>query len=160
MLPVSFLSMLANPSELIRDFVKVCLLAGAPISAAEIRHEVIKAPHSRVALPPNTSAVYVFSLASKPDVVLKVGKAGQKSAARFVSQHYLPASCKSNLAKSICVEQETWALLGIPNIDEDTAGPWLRTNTDRDHFFTLREMAVVNLLESFLQCRLRPLFEG
>jgi len=159
-MPLSASFMLANPVELIRDFTKVCALAGTPLSESEIRHELVKPPHLRVALPANTSAVYVFSFGSKPDIVLKVGKAGQKSAARFVSQHYLPASCKSNLAKSICVEQGTWAILGIPSVDEKTAGQWLRANTDRDHFFIKREMAVVNLLESFLQYRLKPLFEG
>lgn len=70
--------MLANAAELIRDFAKVCALAGMTVSEAEIRHEVIKPPHSRLALPPNVSAVYVFSLASKPEIVLKVGKAGRR----------------------------------------------------------------------------------
>src|SRR5215469_18646148 len=104
--------MLANPTELIRDFVEVSILAGTPMRETQIRHEVITPPHARLVLPPNMSAVYVFSLASKPDLVLKVGKAGPKSAARFVSQHYLPASCKSNLAKSICFEPATWSVLG------------------------------------------------
>lgn len=154
------ISMLANSSELIRDFAEVCALAGVPISEVEIRHEVIKPPHLGLALPSKVSAVYVFSLASKPNVVLKVGKVGTKSSARFVSQHYLPASCNSNLAKSICTGQDAWALLGIPNINDKTVGPWLRENTDRDHFFIEKEISVVSLLESFLQCRLKPLFEG
>lgn len=96
--------MLANAAELIRDFAKVCALAGMTVSEAEIRHEVIKPPHSRLALPPNVSAVYVFSLASKPEIVLKVGKAGPKSAARFVSQHLCSAKtlcCTSNGAQFI-----------------------------------------------------------
>src|SRR5438094_4304118 len=90
-----------NSAQLIADFVAVAALAGHTIRAEDIRHEFVPAPHARPQLPRGTSAVYVFSLASDESVVLKVGKVGPKSAARFGSQHYLPASAKSNLAKSV-----------------------------------------------------------
>lgn len=152
--------MLANPTELIRNFAQVSALAGMPVSETQIRHELIKPPHTPLVLPPNVSAVYVFSLASKSEIVLKVGKAGPKSAARFVSQHYLASSCKSNLAKSICSAQHKWEFLGISNIGPNNVGHWLRSHTDRDHFFIEKAAALVSLLECFLQCRLKPLFEG
>src|SRR5262249_8497011 len=124
------------------------------------RHEVIIPPHRKLALPQNLSAIYVFSLSSKPKIVLKVGKAGPNSVARFVSQHYLPSSCKSNLAKSICANQSTWEILGISSVDHARAGQWLRAYTNRDHFFMENGAAALSLLECFLQCRLKPLFEG
>ncbi len=152
--------MLANPRDLIRDFIQVSMIAGTPISENQIRHEVITPPHNGLTLPSKNSVIYVFSLSSNPALVLKVGKAGPKSGARFVSQHYLPGSCTSNVAKSVCVERHTWELLGISSINEETVGAWLRAYTDRDHFFIEQGSLVLNLLECFLQCRLKPLFEG
>jgi hypothetical protein len=145
--------------ELIDDFVAVAALAGMPISQADIRHESISAPHKSPRFPRGTSAVYVFSLASDKSVVLKVGKVGPKSAARFVSQHYIPKSSKSNLAKSVLTQQSHWQKLGISLVEEDAIGDWLRTNTNRDHFY-LKGSRLTHLLEAFLQCRLNPLFEG
>lgn len=152
--------MLPNPNELIHDFVKVSIIAGTPVREDQIRHEVIRPPHSGLRLPPNVYVVYAFSLSSNPRVVLKVGKAGPKSVARFVSQHYLPRSCKSNVANSLCVETQVWEQLGISGLNEDSAGEWLRAYTDRDHFYMAQGAPLINLLEIFLQCRLRPLFEG
>lgn len=152
--------MLANPSELIRDFTQVSMLAGMPLSEAQIKHEVVIPPHQKLVLPPKMAAVYVFSLSSNPSIVLKVGKAGAKSLARFASQHYLPLSCKSNLAKSISTERDVCRVLGIPDVDQTSAGQWLRTHTDRDHFFIEQNTAALSLFECFLHCRLKPLFEG
>ncbi len=49
-------------------------------------------------------AVYMFKYYDKyekKDVWLKIGKVGEKSNPRFVSQHYNPNSCKSNLARQL-----------------------------------------------------------
>jgi hypothetical protein len=148
-----------NPQQLIADFVAVAALAGMPISAGDIRHESLPAPHKSPQLPRGTCAVYVFSLATDDSVVLKVGKVGPKSGARFGSQHYIAASAKSNLSKSVPAGVAHWQRLGISNADESTVGDWLRTNTNRDHFF-LQGARLTHLLEAFLQCRLNPLFEG
>src|SRR5438132_5823883 len=148
-----------NSAQLIADFVAVAALAGHTIRAEDIRHEFVPAPHARPQLPRGTSAVYVFSLASDESVVLKVGKVGPKSAARFGSQHYLPASAKSNLAKSVLGEKSVWPRLGISEVDETTVGDWLMANTNRDHFF-LSGSQLTHLLEAFLQCRLSPVLEG
>jgi hypothetical protein len=51
--------------------------------------------------------------AAGPNRVLKVEKVGANRAARFCSQHYLPGSAGSNLAKSLLNERVLWAYLGI-----------------------------------------------
>jgi hypothetical protein len=151
--------MLQNPKELITDFTTVAALAGMPIRTEAIQHVSVPAPHKNPQFPRNTSAVYVFSLASDESVVLKVGKVGPKSAARFGSQHYLPLSSGSNLSKSILAGKSHWQQLGIAAVNESTIGDWLRAHTNRDHFF-LSGARLTHLLEAFLQCRLNPVFEG
>jgi hypothetical protein len=145
--------------ELIDDFIAVAALAGMPISTGYIRHESVPAPHKTPKFPKGTSAVYVFSLASDESVVLKVGKVGPKSGPRFVSQHYIPKSSRSNLAKSVLTQQSHWQKLGISIVEEAAIGEWIRANTTRDHFY-LKGSQLTHLLEAFLQCRLNPLFEG
>jgi hypothetical protein len=101
-------------------------------------------------------AVYVFLWR---DECLKVGKAGPRSQARYVSQHYNPASSPSNLARSVL---EHKADLGLSHLDESTVGGWVRANTTRINFLMDRAfgVAALGLLESFLQCRLKPRIEG
>jgi len=153
--------MLADTRQLITDFARVSTLAGVSVNERDIRHESFLAPHQNPKLPRGCYALYVFfSLTTDGSVVLKVGKAGPKSAARFESQHYLPGSCNSNLGKSIVLNKAQWTKLGISGVEETTIGNWLRNNTDRDHFFLSTSPPVINLFEAFLQCRLRPLFEG
>ena len=152
--------MLAHTRQLITDFARVSALAGVPVNEQDIRHESFRAPHQNPKLPRGCYALYIFSLTTDGSVVLKVGKAGPKSAPRFESQHYLPGSCNSNLGKSIVLSKAQWSKLGICGVEEATVGNWLRNNTDRDHFFLSASPFVINLFEAFLQCRLRPLFEG
>ncbi len=49
--------------------------------------------------------------------MVKVGKVGANSSARFCSQHYLPGSSGSNLAKSLLSERVLWPYLGIDSLD-------------------------------------------
>jgi len=154
--------MLADSQALIRDFVQVAGLSGFAIGAEAVTHEVLPAPHEPHTLPKGNQAVYVFSLAPPGSTVLKVGKVGPRSNPRFVSQHYNPNSSRSNLAKSLLQHQETWHRLGITTLDEATVGDWLKTHTTRDHFYldAGQSKLLLNLLETFLHGRLRPLFEG
>jgi len=70
-------------------------------------------------------AVYVFS--KGPDV-LKVGKVGAKSQARYTSQHYNPGSAMSTLAASILADLERLELAGV---DEAAAfGPICKTTLE------------------------------
>jgi hypothetical protein len=101
-------------------------------------------------------AVYVFSRG--PDV-LKVGKAGAKSRARYTSQHYNPGSAPSTLAASILADR---ARLRLRGVDEENVGRWIKENVDRVNFLVNDRFGVptLTLLESFLQCLLRPRYEG
>lgn len=148
--------------SLISDFVQVARLSGMPITTEDVGHERLCAPHRQPPLPSGRMAAYVFSLAAQPSVVLKVGKAGPNSNARFQSQHYIAYGSKSNLAKSILENPDAWPKLRIQNIDSQTVGDWIKRNACRDHFFLSADKppGLLHLLEAFLQCRLKPMFEG
>jgi hypothetical protein len=134
-----------------------------------IRHEVSPAPHSPPPrLPEGYAAVYIFSLSANygatcpagANRVLKVGKVGANSSARFCSQHYLPDSAKSNLAKSLITEKVLWNYLGIDALDEMTVKPWMLTHLDRDHVFVPAGRGLEREIERYVRGRTGPVFEG
>ncbi len=148
---------LGDLNALLDDFQKVVALAGVPLPPAALSFETLPAPHKPPsALPNGKAAIYVFIWNG---VCLKVGKAGPKSHARFTSQHYNPASSNSNLAKSLVTDHEK---IGVSGITESNVGAWIKANVDRVNFLLSVEcgIPVLTLLESFLQCRLNPVFEG
>jgi hypothetical protein len=81
--------MVQSQQQLISEF----LAALGPSSAITISHEGQPAPHTSHVLPIGKCAIYVFSLSegygstvpAGPSRVLKVGKAGPNSNARFQS---------------------------------------------------------------------------
>jgi hypothetical protein len=146
-----------NVDKLIADFVRVAELAGLHIKRGDITIENLPAPHRPPSsLPSGKMAVYVFHCG---DQCLKVGKVGPKSQARYTSQHYSPKSSNSNLAKSVLKHKSA---MGISDIDERTAGRWITQHTDRINFLIHEDFGIplLSLLEAFLQCSLKPLFEG
>ena len=148
---------LGDLTVLLEDFRKVVVLAGVSLPPAALSFETLPAPHKPPsALPSGKAAVYVFVWNGR---CLKVGKVGPKSQARFTSQHYSPASSNSNLAKSLVAGH---GKLGLSGITESNVGAWIKTHVDRVNFLLSVEsgIAVLTLLESFLQCRLDPVFEG
>lgn len=148
---------LGDLTTLVDDFRKVVALAGVSLPPSALSFETLPAPHKPpAALPSGKMAVYVFVW---NDHCLKVGKVGPKSQARFTSQHYNPASSNSNLAKSLVAGH--WKL-GLSGITDSNAGAWIKANVDRANFLLSAEcgIPVLTLLESFLQCRLKPVFEG
>ncbi len=150
--------MLENAPTIIEDFVKIAIIAGIQIDKSQIIHECVLAPHSNIRLKQGHSAIYVFSRRTHKQEVLKVGKVGPNSSARFTSQHYLPESSGSNLSKSLFASRESRPeLVGI---EANQIGQWIRENTDRDHFFLVCETSTLSLFEAYLHCRLRPTFEG
>jgi hypothetical protein len=48
-----------SPSELIADFTSVAALAGMPISAGDIRHEAVPAPHKSPRFPRHTNKDFI-----------------------------------------------------------------------------------------------------
>ena len=149
--------MIWSPEPAIDDFRIVARLAGVELTNEAISIERLSAPHvPPTKLPLGKMAVYVFS--KGPDV-LKVGKVGAKSQARYTSQHYNPASALSTLAASILADRER---LGLDDIAVASVGRWIRENIDRVNFLMDERcgVPVLTLLETFLQCRLRPRYEG
>ena len=159
--------MIEDPDTLLKDFIGA--LARIGINCYAIGHESQTAPHQPHSLPTGKCAVYVFSLSEScgrgcpcgPNKVLKVGKAGPKSNARFQSQHYHPNSARSTLAQSLLSSPILWRYLGISTLDEGTIANWIKHNTDRDNFYLdAEEMNVCGALEKYLRARLGPVFEG
>jgi hypothetical protein len=147
--------MLPDPQTLIDDFLEVAAISGIELPANALTFEPLFAPHKPSALPKGKMAVYVFSWNGQ---CLKVGKVGPKSSPRYLSQHYSSKSSKSNLAKSLLSCSD----ISLPGFSEATAGASIRANVDRINFLldAACGITVLTLLESFLQCRLKPRFEG
>jgi hypothetical protein len=140
-----------------KHFAQAAALAGVAIASSDIEVQVLPAPHKAPSvLPRGKSAVYVFMYG---DRCLKVGKAGPRSAARFCSQHYGVNRAPSTLAKSVIK-----ANLGSPRITltAENVSTWLCRNTSRVNFLLRSTYGpeVLSLLEAFVQCCLRPEFEG
>ena len=149
--------MLPDPQPLIEDFRKVAGLAGVSVPKNALSVEKLPAPHKPPSvLPKGKMAVYVFAWRGQ---CLKVGKVGPNSQARYTSQHYGASSSNSNLAKSILSVRDE---LTLSAVSESNVGAWIKANVDRTNFLLDAScgIPVLTLLESFLQCRLRPRFEG
>ena len=138
------------------DFLAVATLAGLAIGPGDIEVQHLDQPHQPPSsLPVGMSAVYVFLMGEQ---CLKVGKAGPKSAARFTSHHY-GLNAPSTLAKSL-IKCETDPRFS--SIDAESVKGWICANTSRVNFLLPSRHGVfaLALLEAFVQCRLRPEFEG
>jgi hypothetical protein len=100
-------------------------------------------------------AVYVFMFGERS---LKVGKAGPNSVPRFCNHHY-GINAPSTLAKSLLKLQSS---MGGNNLDETNVKTWICQYTARVNFFIPSRYGVLalSLLEAFVQCRLKPEFEG
>lgn len=158
--------MALEPTEIIDSFLRVAALAHVQLGPADVRHELLLAPHKRPSsLPRGLQAVYAFLL---DEGCLKVGKAGPKTQARFTSQHS-GFNAPSTLARSILSNPQRLADLLPPErrsevaaLGEAQVGAWIEHNTSRLHIFlpTRAGPLVLGLLEAFVQCRLNPVFEG
>jgi len=145
------------PEQTLADFATVAQLADVSLGADDIRIESLPAPHlPPTRLPVGQMAVYVFTYERD---VLKVGKVGPKSQVRYTSQHYNPGTAQSTLAASVIADAER---IRLGAADRAEIGNWIRTNVDRVNILLPAHLGVpvLTLLESFLQCRLRPRYEG
>lgn len=143
-------------THLICDFYKVAELSGIELPADALNFEVLPAPHfPPSSLPRGMMAVYVFFWKGQ---CLKVGKVGPKSKARYTSHHYNSKSSNSNLSKSILAARENMGIAAT----EENAGAWIKNNADRVnyHLNVNCGIRVLSLFEAYLQCRLKPMFEG
>jgi len=93
-------------------------------------------------------------------MVLKVGKVGPNSDARFRSQHYT-TSGRSTLARSLLAHRILWPWLGISQLDEATVKPWMLSNLDRMHIYVpASSLLVLAALEMYVRARIGSVFEG
>ena len=155
---------MTDPQKLLADFAA----AIAPRRVV-VEHESCPAPHKGRKLANGKCAVYVFSLCERygsgsqagAHRVLKVGKAGPNSNARFQSQHYNANSAPSTLSGSVLRTQVLWPYLGIESLNNGDVRRWVEESTDRDNFYLVSDdEETLGLLETFLKGRLGPVFEG
>src|SRR3989442_5893681 len=153
--------------EVIAAFVEAARRNSIVIEEADIVAECLRALHRRPSrLPLGKHGVYWFTLRN---CCLKVGKVGPLSAARYTSQHYNPKSSNSNLAKSILKSRDrlkrTCPVELHPAIDaltEESVGIWIEQNCTRFNVLIDAKFDdfALTLLESVVQSRFRPIFEG
>lgn len=112
-----------NPDLLLEDFRRVAGMAGVSLAPDAIAIDRRPAPHvPPKPLPPGKMAVYVFAFGQH---VLKVGKVGPNSAARYTAQHYNAGSAKSTLAASLIKHGER---IGVAGLNETNVPGWIREN--------------------------------
>ena len=92
------------------------------------------------------------------DAFLKIGKAGPNSGARFSSQHYLPNSSASNLARSILNDTRMQDL----GLTEKNVGSWIKQNTRRIDILLDASLGIftLELIEAALHFKYEPRYEG
>lgn len=147
-----------KPKDAVGSFLLRARELGVSL-ASDIQTDFWEAPHTPKPLPHGRRAVYVFGMA-KTGRVIKVGKAGPKSNARYQSQHY-GFSAPSTVAKAIAHNPIIWPLLNIASLSEDQTGDWIRQNTFRWNFLLAGEDEfAASQLETYLRALLAPMLEG
>lgn len=155
-------------APILADFATAADRLGSPGWPADLDVEYLPAPHKPTALRAGYGAVYVFALRTGdldpagPDRVLKVGRVGPNSNARFQSQHYSPTSTRSNLANSIINYPALWPWLGIEAIDATTIRNWMLATLDRANIYVpAASAALIPPLEMYVRARLGgSVYEG
>jgi len=141
--------------ELKAQLLSVVRLTGTVISEDQIQILDRGVPHKPAGLPRGKMGIYSFVYR---DEFLKIGKVGPNSNARFRSQHYVPTSSQSNLAKSILNDPDFKCF----NLTEDIVGDWIKQNIRRIDFIIDASLGifVLNLIEAFLHLKFKPKYEG
>ena len=147
--------MLWIPEEMLDDFLITARLARVTVERTAVGIEVLRMPHRPTSLRRGKMAVYVFSDRER---VLKVGKVGPRSGARYSSQHY-NGSANSTLAGSLLADADFAMRAGLTR---ENVSSWIRENTDRVNFLLDAQVGplALGLFEAFVQCRLKPAYEG
>lgn len=123
--------------------------------------------HNPTSLKAEQSGVYVFM---NDNCCFKVGKAGEKSKARWNSHHYnLDETTPSTMPKSIMKYKEKlksqYPLEKHTEIDflsKNNIQNWIKNNMSRIEFIIAdnNDPFALNLLEALAQYHLKPIFEG
>ena len=87
-----------------------------------------------------------------------MGKVGGKSQAKYTSQHYT-GSAGSTFAGSLLAGRDMAKRYGLA---KQNVSAWIKENTDRVNFLLDAHAGrlPLALLEAFVQCRLKPVYEG
>lgn len=126
---------------------------GYPITSDDYYIEDLGCPHKAKSFPKNSVAVYMFAYNNQ---FLKIGKANQKTRARYESQHY-GLNAPSTFARSLCADTE--ANYGIT---EETSRQWIETNCQRINVIIKAEKgkAATEIVEAIMHYKFRPKYEG
>jgi hypothetical protein len=131
--------------------------------------EDLGVPHRPIALPLGRQGVYTFQFQS---VWLKAGKAGPKSGARWLSQHYKATRSMSNLSWSLLVfaHRSSVEIPCLPptlreqlrGVHPDEMGDWIKRHTRRANLLVSESLdgATLTRLEDIAHEVLQPTFEG
>ena len=119
-----------------------------PITEKDYVIEDRGCPHQSSQLPKGKCAVYMFFY---KDEALKIGKANEKSNARYSSQHY-GFNARSTLAKSLVADKSMW----------ETASDWIKGNTHRINILVDASCgdAAIELIEAVMHYAFNPRYEG
>ena len=142
----------------LEDFRIVSRLAKGNIVLGTRDVEFLPAPHRPRTLPPGRMALYGFWFNGE---WLKIGQAGPKSNARYMSQHYT-GSAQSTLSGSLRNDTSMRSIAGL-EVDALTKwSAWIKRETNRVNILlpSTQSKSLVSLLESFLHARLHPRYEG
>lgn len=145
-------------------------LLGKEISPDSYEIEILNPPHEPKTLPKHKMGVYMFKY---KDDFLKIGKVGEKSNARFQSQHYNPNSSQSNLSKSLLKDFDFKDKERL-NLDEENVGDWIKNNCQRINIIIKTNLNddpdlnkaktfdkfTLSLIESILHYKYLPKYEG
>jgi len=128
---------------------------GRPIDMSKIHIMDRGVPHQAPKWEEGYMAVYTFNYKGN---FLKIGKAGPKSKARFISQHYNPKSAMSTLAASIINDID----MRCQGISESNVGDWIKCNCRRIDILIPTDMGIftLELIESALHYKYEPKYEG
>ena len=145
--------------EFSKIIIDVSFILNKPISKNDFEIIDRGIPHKPPTdLPEGKTAVYTF-FCPKENRFLKIGKAGDRSKARFTSHHYNPGSANSNLAKSLLKDNE---LKNKYNYNEQNIKQWIKENCQRiDILFDVSLGQFANeLFESIFHYKYEPRYEG
>jgi len=143
--------------EAVRGFVEqLSRYFKEPIDPGMFQVEVLPPPHFPRAMPPGKQSVFAFYWPKQGQFLL-VALAGPNSNARFQSQHYLPASSGSNLARKILQHKKT---LGIEDLEKATVGMWMKGNLARINIFLPASVdkEILKYLKDYLKLIWSPMF--
>jgi hypothetical protein len=130
-------------------------ILGKPIDKEKYKIVDRGMPHNPQSLPVGVMGVYTFWYNGS---FLKIGKAGPKSNARFLSQHYNPRSAQSTLASSILSDKN----MENKSITEDNVGEWIKNNCRRIDVLLDVSLGIfaLELVEAALHYKYEPTYEG